>query len=99
MDINNIKTITKVPAIVLNDSNNKQTIVGFLGSSINDSGEFLLKFIVNGQPKAITLSRDDFYGLTGLDDETCPDNYICCQRLDEIIPNDLAEYVIDWELV
>lgn len=99
MDENDLNCYIKTPCLYCEAKNDKTYLVAYLGATPFEYGGYYLKFNVNGKEKHIEISEDDFKEITGKDNSTMPDRANCCEVLNDIIKNDLAEYVIDWELI
>lgn len=95
MSTDDYDSFVNVPCVLFEGKHNDS----YLGCDQSNFGDFCLHFCINGKRKSINMSQDDFYEFTGLTDEDCPDSIGCCERIDDIIKGDLAEYVIDWELI
>lgn len=99
MDENDFYSLIKMPCLYCEAKNGKTYLVAYLGAEAFEYGGYYLKFNVNGKNKRVEVSEDDFKEITGKTDATMPDRTDCCELLNDIIKNDLAEYVIDWEII
>lgn len=99
MNTDDYDSFVNVPCVLFEGKHNDSYLAAYLGCDQSSYGYFSLHFCINGKRKAVDMSQDDFYEFTGLTDEDCPDSIGCCDIIDDIIKSDLAEYVIDWELI
>ena len=99
MSTDDYDSFVNVPCVLFEGKHNDSYLAAYLDCDQSSYGYFSLHFCINGKRKSINMSQDDFYEFTGLTDEDCPDSLGCCDIIDDIIKSDLAEYVIDWELI
>lgn len=99
MSTNDFYSLIKVPCVLFEGKHGDSYLGAYLGCEPYGFGGFCLHFCINDKRKSVDMSQDDFYELSGLTDETRPDILDCCEIINKIVKNDLAEYIIDWELI
>ena len=99
MDTSEFKVMTNVPCMYFVDKNGKTNLAALLNVEPTEFGEAEVMFNINGKDQNIIMSNDDVHNFFDLPEDEEPDFDILCEKIRDSIANDIAEYVVDWELI